>query len=89
MTIYSISIISSTGYPYFNLEIKNLPQNLKLFLRFFDYTKILDNDLIEGPCFELNAGLVSALGEVAKTMNKRMKTLEFVSKGDCDLLTAL
>ncbi len=39
MTIYNISIITSTGFPYYEKKIKNLPKGIKLFQRFFDFTE--------------------------------------------------
>lgn len=82
MTIYNISIITSTGFPYFHKKLKNLPEGIKLYQRFFDYTeeRYRDHDLLDPTSsFELNAGLVSALFEFAKNIDKKILTLEFKS----------
>ncbi|MHA1293342.1 MAG: hypothetical protein ACTSQJ_11825 [Promethearchaeota archaeon] len=86
MTIYSLSVITSTGYPYYNVVIKNLPKGIKLFLRFFDFTQ--ERNIIHGEprnntaTFELNAGLISALFEFARNMDKKIRSLEFISRKD-------
>ena len=80
MTIYSISIITSTGFPYYHKDIKNLPDGIKLYQRFFDFTEITDRSYNPNDtAFELNAGLVSALFGFAKNLNKDIRTLEFKS----------
>ena len=80
MTIYSISVITSTGFPYFNKDIRDLPDGLKLYQRFFDFTNIENMPYNpNGTAFELNAGLVSALFGFAKNLNKEIRTLEFKS----------
>lgn len=82
MTIYNISIITSTGFPYFHKKLKNLPDGIKLYQRFFDFTeeRYRDHDLLDPTSsFELNAGLVSALFEFAKNIDKKILTLEFKS----------
>ena len=81
MTIYSISVITSTGYPYFFKEIKAAPKGIKLYQRFFDFTEslITSQDPMSSPSFELNAGLISALFGFAKNMDKEIRTLEFKS----------
>jgi len=90
MTIYTISIITSTGYPYYNLNIKNLPKGIKLYLRFLDYTQShIIQELDRVASFELNAGLISALFEFAKNMDKKINTLEFKSRSEEDLKVLL
>ncbi len=82
MTIYNISIITSTGFPYFHKKLKNLPEGIKLYQRFYDFTeeRYRDHDLLDPTSsFELNAGLVSALFEFAKNIDKKILTLEFKS----------
>lgn len=81
MTIYNISIITSTGFPYYHKDIKDLPKSIKLYQRFFDFTEslvIYQND-VSTPPFELIAGLSSALFGFAKNLDKEIKTLEFKS----------
>ncbi|MFX1259242.1 MAG: hypothetical protein ACFFAN_15415 [Promethearchaeota archaeon] len=82
MTIYNISVITSTGFPYYEKKIKNLPEGIKLYLRFFDFTENVygSNDpsnIVSS--FELNAGLISALYEFSKCINKKIRMLEFKS----------
>ncbi len=82
MTIYNISVITSTGYPYYNKKIKNLPEGIKLFQQFFDFTEFIDRShepLDLESSFELNAGLISALFEFAKNIEKKILNLEFKS----------
>ncbi|MFO8019542.1 MAG: hypothetical protein R6U96_13025 [Promethearchaeia archaeon] len=82
MTIYNIQVISSTGYPYFNKNIKEEPEDIKLFLRFFDFTEKAESfppSLDDDSNFSLLAGLVSALFEFAKNINKNINTLSFKS----------
>jgi len=82
MTIYNLSVITSTGYPFYYKKIRNLPEGIKLFQRFFDFTEDLDrtHDPLDSiSSFELNAGLISALFEFAKNIDKKIITLEFKS----------
>ncbi|MFX0188435.1 MAG: hypothetical protein ACFE8A_11955 [Candidatus Hodarchaeota archaeon] len=80
MTIYNISIITSTGFPYYHKDIKKLPDGIKLYQRFFDFTEIRDKPINpHDTSFELNAGLVSALFGFAKNLDKEIRTLEFKS----------
>jgi len=83
MTIYTLSVITSTGYPYFHTRIKELPKGIKLFLRFFDFSEDKDTpqmDMSSESSFALNSGLVSALFEFARSMDKKIRALEFKSK---------
>ena len=89
MTIYNLSAITSTGYPYASIEVKEQPRGIELFLRFFDFTntkEISVEPLDPESSFDLNAGLISALFEFARNMDKRIKTLEFKSKESDDSL---
>ncbi len=82
MTIYNLSVITSTGYPFYYKKIRKLPEGIKLFQRFFDFTEDLDRShepLDNVSSFELNAGLISALFEFAKNIDKKIITLEFKS----------
>ncbi|MFX1235931.1 MAG: hypothetical protein ACFFBY_15490, partial [Promethearchaeota archaeon] len=83
MTFYEFSVITNTGFPYYHINVKDPPKDAKLFLRFFDFAENkanqnLDFDPISS--FELNAGLVSALFEFARNLNKKIEILEFNSK---------
>ena len=81
MTFYELSVITNTGYPYYNLKLK-LPSNgASILLRFFDFTgsdSEKTNNLDPVSSFELNAGLVSALFEFARNIDKKIENLEFI-----------
>ncbi|MFX1278305.1 MAG: hypothetical protein ACFFA3_02740 [Promethearchaeota archaeon] len=83
MTIYELSIISTTGFPYYNHIIKPVPEGVKIFLRFFDFSK--DKSIVHEPLdsdskFDLTAGLISALFEFARNIDKKIERLEFKAK---------
>ncbi|MFX1315071.1 MAG: hypothetical protein ACFE9T_04355 [Promethearchaeota archaeon] len=83
MTIYELSIISTTGFPYFNSQIKPIPEGIKIFLRFFDFSqkKSIEQDQIDRDSkFDLTAGLISALYEFARNLDKKIEVLEFKPK---------
>ncbi|MFW9867020.1 MAG: hypothetical protein ACFFEN_13070 [Candidatus Thorarchaeota archaeon] len=80
MTIYELSIISTTGFPYYHKVIKSIPEGVKIFLRFFDFSKEKSrvHDLLDSDSkFDLTAGLISALFEFARNINKKIERLEF------------
>ncbi len=82
MTFYELSVITNTGYPYYNLILKTPPSGENLTLRFFDFTQrnlepLTKLDPVSS--FELNAGLVSALFEFARNIDKKIEILEFKS----------
>ena len=83
MTYYVLSVITNTGFPYYNLELKEIPKDVNLFLRFFDFSKNskeVEMDLDSTSLFELNAGLVSALFEFARNIDKKIEIIEFNSQ---------
>jgi hypothetical protein len=83
MTIYELSIISTTGFPYFNKIIKPIPEGVKIFLRFFDFSadkSIIHDQLDPESKFDLTAGLISALFEFARNIDKKIVRLEFKAK---------
>ncbi|MHA1931832.1 MAG: hypothetical protein ACW96X_04780, partial [Promethearchaeota archaeon] len=83
MTIYELSIISTTGFPYYNKVIKPIPEGLKIFLRFFDFStdkSIIHDQLDPDSKFDLTAGLISALFEFARNIDKKIVRLEFKAK---------
>jgi hypothetical protein len=87
MTIYELSIISTTGYPYFNTLINPVPEGVKIFLRFFDFSidkYIVQDELDITSKFDLTAGLISALFEFARNIDKKIEVLEFKPKKDKD-----
>ena len=83
MTIYELSVITNSGFPYYHLKLQNPPKGVRLYLRFFDFSKNYsrnDIKLDSKDSFDLNAGLVSALYEFARSINKEIDILEFISK---------
>jgi hypothetical protein len=83
MTIYELSIISTTGFPYFNTIINPVPEGVKVFLRFFDFSKstnTVQDQLDLDSKFDLTAGLISALFEFARNIDKKIEVLEFKPK---------
>ena len=83
MTIYELSIISTTGFPYYHNVIKPIPEGVKIFLRFFDFSKDQSrvHDLLDSDSkFDLTAGLISALFEFARNIDKKIERLEFKAK---------
>lgn len=80
MTFYELSVITNTGFPYYNLKLKSPPSGVNLYLRFFDFTHSNSDpniNLDPVSLFELNAGLVSALYEFARSIDKKIEKLEF------------
>jgi hypothetical protein len=85
MTIYELSIITNTGFPYYHLVLKEPPKGENLYLRFFDFSKDSKENKIKldpTSSFELNAGLVSALFEFARNIDKKIEILEFSTNDD-------
>ena len=83
MTIYELSVITNSGFPYYHLKLQNPPKGVRLYLRFFDFSKNYSRNEIKldsKDTFDLNAGLVSALYEFARSINKEIEILEFISK---------
>jgi hypothetical protein len=83
MTYYEFSVITNTGFPYHNLKLKKPPDGVSLYLRFYDFSrdkKEFIPNLDDTITFELNAGLISALFEFARNINKKIELLEFKSK---------
>ncbi len=88
LTIYNFSVITSNGFPYYDLAVKEAPNGIKLNLRFFDFSKEElkpQSDFEVSDSFELNAGLVSALFKFARAMSKNIHVLEFNSDDSLDL----
>ncbi len=87
MTIYNFSVITGNGFPYYNLVVKKVPNGIKLYLRFFDFSNEElkpKSDFDVSDSFELNAGLVSALFKFARAMSKNIHILEFNSDESLD-----
>ena len=81
MTIYKFSVITSDGFPYYSLSIKVPLESVKLYLRFFDFSSEDDQNYTKdnSESFDLHAGLVSALFNFARSMNKNIEYLEYSS----------
>jgi hypothetical protein len=86
MTIYTLSIITCTGYPWFHKEIVKVPKSIELHLRFFDLTNIERGDEGFDQSFELFAGLISALFEFARLLNQNIELLKFKTDKNKDNL---
>jgi hypothetical protein len=84
MTIYELSIISSTGFPYYNKKIKPVPKGVQVHLRFFDFSEQAEKDFEDESYleFDLKAGLISALFEFARNIDKKIEVLEFRPKAE-------
>ena len=83
MTIYEFNVISTTGFPYFSTQIVPIPEGAKIFLRFFDFSqdKVSVHEQIDLTSkFDLTAGLISALYEFARNIDKKIEVLEFKPK---------
>lgn len=88
MTIYTFSVITSNGFPYYHLKVKDAPDGIKQYLRFFDFTTEAlkpKSDFEMSESFELNAGLVSALFKFARAMSKNIHILEFNSNDHAEI----
>ncbi|MBN1802888.1 MAG: hypothetical protein JW891_15370 [Candidatus Lokiarchaeota archaeon] len=82
MTIFELSIISTTGHPYYNVKLNDIPEGVIVSLRFFDFSHELDEDELIDPesRAELTAGLISALFEFSRAIDKKIHALEFQSR---------
>lgn len=72
--IYGISIITTTGYPYYNKDYAIEPRNTMLKNLFFNYSKIRTQSTQETE-FDLIAGLVSALFNFSFAQNRTIDEL--------------
>jgi hypothetical protein len=77
MTYYDFSVISPHGFPYFDIEIKPIPQGKTVFLRFFDFSENEQKPEQPETKFELKAGLISALYNFSNSIDKKIRVLEF------------
>ncbi|MFX1275468.1 MAG: hypothetical protein ACFFBP_23220 [Promethearchaeota archaeon] len=86
MTIYEFNIITTTGFPYYGLKINETPDGVRIFLRFFDFSKEKGGEELIDPDskFELTAGLISAIFEFSRAIDRKIYMLEFQSEGDND-----
>jgi len=86
MTIYEFNVITTTGIPYYAVKINEIPGGVRMFLRFFDFSKEKGGEDLFDPesKFELTAGLISAIFEFSRAIDRKMYMLEFKSEGDAD-----
>ncbi len=84
MTIYEFNVITTTGFPYLALKINEVQEGVRIFLRFFDFSKEKCVDEIIDPesKMELTAGLISAIFEFSRAINRKIYMLEFQSEGE-------
>ena len=89
MTIYAVSLISTTGYPFANKQLKEEPTEIPLKLLFYEYggkSKWNDKTVFdENTAFELNAGLIAALSEFARLLRRPITGLLFKYAGQSEL----
>ena len=74
--IYGLSVISTSGFPYYNKDFAVEPRNSTLKMLFFDYSKALVQHCQEDQ-FELVAGLVSALFNFSGAQNRPINELTY------------
>jgi len=74
--IYGLSIITTTGYPYYNKDFALEPRNTILKNLFFNYSKNVVQTANENE-FELVAGLVSALFNFSGAQNRPIEELVY------------
>ncbi|HMF33066.1 MAG TPA: hypothetical protein VKK79_16700 [Candidatus Lokiarchaeia archaeon] len=83
--IYSIALISTTGYPFYQGNLTLEPVDIDLKLYFFEYGRNLAKEetvcIDEITSFELNAGLISALCEFARLLKRPITGLLFKYTG--------
>ncbi|MCP4763753.1 MAG: hypothetical protein GY870_18425 [archaeon] len=84
MTIYKISVITCTGYPFFSKQIHEFPKNVDLHLRFFDLSNMNDRSENFAQSFELFAGLISALTEFSRLLGQKLELLKFKAQKELD-----
>ena len=72
--IYGFSVITTTGFPYFNKDFAIEPKNTALKFLFFDYSKNMIQTTHESE-FDLIAGLISALFQFSSAQNRPMNEL--------------
>lgn len=77
MTIYTFSVITCSGYPFYFKELIKPPKNIDLHLRFFDLSNMESQNENFDKSFELFAGLISALFEFARLLNQDIELLKF------------
>lgn len=77
--IYTIYIISSTGYPFYYKQVENIPKGVDLHLRFMDYSNLQNPNSNFAEGFELFAGLISALSEFSRLLGQELELLKFRS----------
>ncbi|MHA1371289.1 MAG: hypothetical protein ACTSWN_02175 [Promethearchaeota archaeon] len=75
--VFGFSIITTTGYPYYNKDYKIEPRNTPLKMLFFDYSRKRIQSSNEDQ-FELIAGLISALFSFSQSQNRPIRELIYM-----------
>ncbi|GAB4305045.1 MAG: hypothetical protein Kow0069_00280 [Promethearchaeota archaeon] len=80
MTCFDLSIMTTTGYPFRFFSLADEPKNVELRLLFFQFPEGAKGDEgCQSSVFELYAGLVSALYEFARLLERPIDYLQFKS----------
>ncbi|MHA1996646.1 MAG: hypothetical protein ACTSU9_00920 [Promethearchaeota archaeon] len=74
--IFGISIITTTGFPYYAKDYVLEPKNIPLKMLFFDYSKKLIQSG-EDSQFELMAGLIAAIFNFSNALNNKIGELVY------------
>ncbi|MBD3187873.1 hypothetical protein GF325_13640 [Candidatus Bathyarchaeota archaeon] len=75
--IFGISIINSSGFPYYTKDYVMEPKNIPLKMLFFDYSKKLIQTSRDSQ-FEMMAGLISAIFNFSKALNNSIGELVYI-----------
>jgi hypothetical protein len=75
---FSLSVLTSTGHPFYFKQLKPEPSNTDLNMRFYNFVAVCYSGQ-EKPdqSFELQAGLVAALFEFARLLDHPIELLKF------------
>ncbi|MHA1793508.1 MAG: hypothetical protein ACTSVI_12730 [Promethearchaeota archaeon] len=74
--IFGISIISTSGFPYYSKDFAIEPKNIPLKMYFFDYSKTLTQSS-EDSRFDLMAGLIAAIFNFSNALNNKLGELVY------------
>lgn len=81
MTIYSLQVITTTGYPYYNLEVQSQPEGIPMYLRFYDFLgkeQDVSEQLTQEESFDLTAGFISAIFEFSRNLDRKLEQVEYI-----------
>ena len=75
---FSVSVITSTGFPFYMQKISEEPQQTDINLRFYNFVnENLSEHSQPEQTFELQTGLISALYEFARILDHPIEYLKF------------